>query len=111
MNQKLIVIGMTLATLTTAVKASPRTQYLSEKLQEAKRIEVQSKSKYEASKRRYRTAEAYADSITKELKQVRKREAKEYKAAQRAAEAEYAQVNPYLLGDMSAPTQIKWRTR
>lgn len=53
------------------------------------------------------SAKAYARSLEREIKRVRHREQKEYKAALKAKEAEYLRVNPYMLGDMSSPVSAK----
>lgn len=108
-TKTLVIAGMIL--MTGAAKASPRTDFLSDKLKEARTIEVQAESKYRATEARYRSAASYRRSLEKEIRNVRKREEREYKAAIKAKEAEYMRVNPYLMSDVTAPTSIRWEVK
>ena len=105
-NKTMAIAGLILISL-LAVKASPRTSYLSSKVQEAYAIEIQAKAKFRASEERYRASKAYTRSLRKELKDVMKREAREDKAIRAAARAEYGHVNAYGLDDTSYPVAAR----
>ena len=106
-----IIIGIGLILSTGAAVASPRVSYLVDKLQEAKTIELQAKSKYLAEKGRYKAASKYRDSLEDELKDVRKREQRQDEQVRKAYRAEYLRVGNIDTRDMTAPVSINWRTR
>lgn len=91
--------------------ASPRVSYLVDKLQEAKSIELQAKSKYLAEQGRYKAAVKYRDSLEDELRDVRKREQRQDEQIRKAYRAEYLRVGNINTEDMTAPVSLQWRTR
>jgi hypothetical protein len=107
---KYIIIGSILLSCSRA-NASPRTDYLAGKLETAYRVELQAKSKYLAEKQRYNASKSYTASLRAELNDIRKREKRELEQARKAQAAEYLRVSAIDTEDMTAPTQIKWRTR
>ena len=105
-----IIIGAILLSV-SAAKASPRTSYLQDKVQQAYAIEMQAKSKYRAEESRYTASKRYTASLRRELKDVQKREAREYKQTMEAYRASQLSVGNVDTRDMIAPTNISWRTR
>jgi phosphoenolpyruvate carboxylase len=105
-----IVIGL-VALAVNGAMASPRTDYLTEKLRESKTIELQAKSKYLAEKGRYNAATRYRSSLESELKDVYKRERRQDEQIRKAYRAEYLRVGNINTEDMTAPVSINWRTR
>lgn len=87
--------------------ASPRESYLVDKLQEAKRIELQAKSKYLAERGRYKAATKYRDSLEDELRDVRKREQRQDEQIRKAYRAEYLRVGNINTEDMTAPVSLR----
>lgn len=82
-----------------------------DKLEEAKRIELQAKSKYLAEQGRYKAAAKYRDSLEDELRDVRKREQRQDEQIRKANRAEYLRVGDINTEDMTAPVSLQWRTR
>ena len=111
MNKRVVGIVGLLAMAMNGAVASPRANYLMEKLREGRGIELQAKSKYLAEKARYKAVEKYVNSLTRELKDVRKREARQDKQAREAMRAEYLRVGNINTEDMTAPVSINWKTR
>ena len=108
--KKIIGIALVLSTIAGA-GASPRTDYLTEKLRESKTIELQAKSKYLAEKGRYTAASRYRSSLEHELKDVYKRERRQDEQIRKAYRAEYLRVGNIDTRDMTAPVSINWKTR
>lgn len=109
MKIKSIIIGMGILAINGAT-ASPRESYLMDKLKEARRIELQAKSKYLAEKGRYKAVAKYKDSLEDELRDVRKRNKRADMQARKAFRAAYLAVDEINLQEMTAPTTIKWRS-
>jgi phosphoenolpyruvate carboxylase len=105
-----IVIGL-VALAVNGAMASPRTDYLTEKLRESKTIELQAKSKYLAEQGRYKAATRYRSSLEHELKDVYKREQRQDEQIRKAYRAEYLRVGNINTEDMTAPVSINWGTR
>ena len=108
MKNKLLIIG-SIALLMSAVKASPREEELVQKLANAKIIEKQNYQQMLLAKKRYHSAENYADKLANELRQLRKREIAEVRAYKAANNYSYSRVNPYITDDYSYPTNIRLR--
>jgi hypothetical protein len=110
MKKTIGLIGL-LAMAMNGAMASPRTSYLVDKLQEAKTIELQAKSKYLAERGRYQAATKYRDSLEDELRDVRKREQRQDEQIRKAYRAEYLRVGNINTEDMTAPVSINWKVR
>ena len=90
-------------------KASPRTDYLREKIKSARTVEIQLETKSKATKRAYNTAKARTSTLERELKRTIKRERAEDEAAREAKIAAYQRVNEYMTGDMTSPVSARLR--
>ena len=106
----IITIGIILLSA-KGVSASPRQQYLNDKVQQAYAIEMQARAKYMAEKQRYDASKKYTASLRRELKDVKKREEREYRQTMEAYKASQLTVGNVDTSDMSTPTGINWRTR
>lgn len=104
-------IAVALAATTMTAQASPRTDYLQDRLNQARAVEIQAKRKSEAEVARYKATKSARKTIEHELKSVRKREDREYRQAREAYHAARLDVESMYQGDMSAPTGITWRSR
>lgn len=109
-NKTMAIAGMILIS-SLAVKASPRTDFLREKLRSAYTVEVQLKAKHEATERAYRASKVRTDELERELKRVMKRERAEDEAAREAKIAAYKHVNEYMSSDLTSPTAIRWNVK
>lgn len=108
-KKKLIICLMAVGSNILQATASPRVDYLQERLHQAKSVEMQAKFKAEAEERRYKSTRSARKSIERELKALIKRERREYEQAQKAYRASQLRVGDMMAGDMSAPTSIRWR--
>jgi hypothetical protein len=104
-----IIIGITLISAVNIAKASPRTDYLQDRLNQARAVEIQARAKYLAEQSRYNSTKKARTAIARELKDVQKREAREYKQSIEAYRASRLTVGNMHEGDMTAPTS--WRIK
>lgn len=110
-TETIAAIGILLLSTMAMAKGSPRIGYLDEKIRSAYTVETQLHSQYEAVKAAYNSAKARTRSLKRERKAVDKREQREYKAARARQAAANREISRYMSGDMTAPTQVRWRTR
>ena len=103
----IILTGVML--LGNVAHASPRISYLQDRLNQARAVEIQAERKADAEQRRYVATKRARQSIERELKDVRKREEREYKQAREAYHAARLDVESMMAGDMTAPVSARLR--
>tara|TARA_R110000822_G_scaffold218065_1_gene352531 strand:+ start:1905 stop:2231 length:327 start_codon:yes stop_codon:yes gene_type:complete len=101
-----IVIGL-VALAVNGAMASPRTDYLIEKIKEAVTVEAQSRGKLAKEKLRYEASRELTKSFKQELKDTLEREAKQGEQIRRTVDVEYLRVGNINTEDMTAPVSIR----